>query len=44
MEESKYFRDTRIQSQNQFQQPGSQGVQVEIGALYVTTREQENTR
>ena len=44
MEESKYFRDTRIQAQNPYIQPGSQGVQVEIGALYVTTREQENAR
>jgi Mn-containing catalase len=44
MEESKYFRDTRIQSTTQTSQPGSDSVQVEIGALYVTTHEQEKSR
>jgi Mn-containing catalase len=44
MEESKYFRDTRIQSTTQTSQPGSDSVQVEIGALYITTHEQEKSR
>jgi hypothetical protein len=44
MEESKHFRETRIQSQTQTSQPGSDSVQVEIGALYITTREQEKSR
>jgi Mn-containing catalase len=44
MEESKYFRETRIQSTTQTSQPGSDSVQVEIGALYITTHEQEKSR
>jgi Mn-containing catalase len=44
MEESKHFRETRIQSTTQTAQPGSDSVQVEIGALYITTHEQEKSR
>lgn len=35
MEESKHFRETRIESQSQTGQPGADNVQTEIGALYV---------
>lgn len=47
MEDSKHFRDTRIQSQtsmSQGQQTGPDTVQVEIGALYVTDRDLERVR
>jgi hypothetical protein len=44
MEESKHFRDTRIESQQQISQPGSDTVQVGILALYVTTLDQEKSR
>lgn len=43
MEESQHFRETRIESQSHVTQPGSDTVQVEIGALYVT-HEQERAR
>ena len=35
MEESKHFRETRIEAQTHMAQPGSDSVQTEIGALYV---------
>lgn len=44
MEESKHFRDTRIESQQQISQPGSDTVQVGILALYVTTLDREKSR
>jgi Tfp pilus assembly protein PilN len=44
MEDSKHFRETRIESTTQMTQPGSDSVQVGIVALYVTTREQEKSR
>jgi Tfp pilus assembly protein PilN len=48
MEDSKHFRETRIQSQNSLSQGGPQAgpdtVQVEIGALYVTNQELERAR
>jgi Tfp pilus assembly protein PilN len=44
MEASKHFRETRIDSQTQMLQPGSDGVQVSILALYVPTFDQEKAR
>ena len=44
MEESKHFRETRIQATNQMVQQGSDSVQVEIGALYIATHEQEKSQ
>jgi Tfp pilus assembly protein PilN len=44
MEDSKHFRETRIESTTQMTQPGSDSVQVGIVALYVTTRDQEKSR
>lgn len=43
MEDSKHFRETRIASQSHVTQPGSDTVQEEIEALYVT-HEQERAR
>jgi type IV pilus assembly protein PilN len=44
MEESKHFRETRIESQTHMSQPGSDNVQTEIGALYVPSVEQGAVR
>jgi Tfp pilus assembly protein PilN len=44
MEGSKHFRDTRIEGSQQSVQPGSEGVQVSIIALYVPTLDEEKTR
>lgn len=44
MEESRHFRETRIESQTQMAQPGGDSVQFGILALYVPIREQENKR
>jgi type IV pilus assembly protein PilN len=44
MEESKHFRETRIESQTHMSQPGSDNVQTEIGALYVPSAEQGAVR
>lgn len=40
MEESKHFRQTRIEGQTHMSQPGSDSVQTDIGALYVPSGEQ----
>jgi Tfp pilus assembly protein PilN len=44
MEGSKHFRDTRIEGSQQSVQPGSEGVQVSIIALYVPTLDEEKIR
>ncbi len=44
MEESKHFRETRIESQSQTAQPGPDSVQTQIGALYVPVYGQEKVR
>lgn len=44
MEESKHFRQTRIEGQMHMSQPGSDNVQTEIGALYVPSVEQGAVR
>ena len=44
MEESKHFRQTRIDSQTHMSQPGQDSVQTEIGALYVPSVEQGRVR
>jgi len=44
MEGSKHFRDTRIEGSQQSVQPGSEGVQVSIIALYVPILDAEKTR
>jgi type IV pilus assembly protein PilN len=44
MEESKHFRETRIESQSQTGQPGPDSVQTQIGALYVPVYGQEKVR
>lgn len=44
MEESKHFRQTRIEGQMHMSQPGSDSVQTEIGALYVPSVEQGAVR
>jgi type IV pilus assembly protein PilN len=43
MEDSKHFRETRIDSQSRASQPGD-NVQFEIGALYIPSHEQEARR
>ena len=44
MEESKHFRQTRIEGQTHMSQPGSDSVQTDIGALYVPSGEQGAVR
>lgn len=44
MEESKHFRETRIEGQSHMSQPGAESVQTEIGALYVPSGEQGAVR
>ena len=44
MEGSRHFRDTHIDQTQQTFQPGSEGVQVSILALYVPTLDEEKTR
>ncbi|MGC2197005.1 MAG: PilN domain-containing protein [Terriglobales bacterium] len=44
MEESKHFRETRIESQTQTAPPGPDSVQTQIGALYIPVYEQEKAR
>jgi type IV pilus assembly protein PilN len=44
MEGSKHFRETRIEGTQEMSQPGSEGVQVNILAVYVPTFEQEKVR
>lgn len=44
MEGSKHFRETRIDSQTNMVQTGSEGVQVSILALYIPTFDEEKSR
>jgi hypothetical protein len=44
MEESKHFRETRIEAQMQMSQAGADSVQTQIGALYVPSGEQGAVR
>jgi type IV pilus assembly protein PilN len=44
MEESKHFRETRIEAQSHMSQTGSDSVQTEIGALYVPGGDQGAVR
>lgn len=44
MEGSKHFRETRIEGQTETTQPGSEGVQVSILAVYVPEFDQEKVR
>ena len=44
MEESRHFRETRIEAQTQMSQPGSDSVQTQIGAFYVPSGEQGAVR
>jgi hypothetical protein len=44
MEGSKHFRETRIEGTQEISQPGADGVQVNILAVYVPTLEQEKVR
>lgn len=44
MEGSKHFRETHIDGTQQMSQPGSDGVQVNIVAVYVPTLDQEKVR
>jgi hypothetical protein len=44
MEGSKHFRETRIEGTQEMSQPGADGVQVNILAVYVPTLDQEKVR
>ncbi|PYX42413.1 MAG: hypothetical protein DMG83_20815 [Acidobacteria bacterium] len=44
MEESRHFRETRIEAQTQMSQAGADSVQTQIGALYVPSGEQGAVR
>jgi Tfp pilus assembly protein PilN len=44
MEGSKHFRETRIEGTQEMSQPGADGVQVNIVAVYVPTFDQEKAR